>query len=78
MKDHRFLPVEKHEPVDDYDDYAEESSDELYIGGEADTDKLLQPNGKKTNVLYIASWFFQIIISILKPLKVTMFYGLVV
>ena len=55
MKDYRFLPVEKHQPVDDYDDYAEESSDELYIGGEADADKLLQPNGRKTNVLYIAS-----------------------
>ena len=28
MKDHRFLPVEKREPVDDYDDYVEEGSDE--------------------------------------------------
>ena len=54
MKDHRFLPVEKHQPVDDYDDYSEEGSDELYIGGEADLEKLSQPNGKKTNVLYIA------------------------
>ena len=55
MKDHRFLPVEKHRPVEDYDDYTEESSDELYIGGDADADEMLQPNGRKASVLYIAS-----------------------
>ena len=61
MKDHRFLPVEKREPVDDYDDYAEESSDasgsdELFIGGDADAEELEHPSGKKGhNTLYIAS-----------------------
>ena len=79
MKDYRFLPADKREPVEDYDDYAEESSDELYIGGEADAEALDHPNGKKGhNTLYIASWFFQIIKSILKQLKVATFSGLVV
>ena len=57
MKDTRFLPVEKREPVDDYDDYAEEAdSDSLFIEGEADAEELEQPaNGKKGNTLYIAS-----------------------
>ena len=65
MKDQRFLPVDKREPVEDYDDYAEESPDanpnagELFIGGEAEAEELqmLDHNGKKTHkdVLYIAS-----------------------
>ena len=56
MKDYRFLPADKREPVEDYDDYAEESSDELYIGGEADAEALEHPNSKKAhNTLYIAS-----------------------
>ena len=60
MKDHRFLPVEKREPVEDYEDYTEESSDasdsdELFIGGEADAEELEHPNSKKANTLYIAS-----------------------
>ena len=65
MKDQRFLPADKREPVDDYDDYAGESSDanpdsgELFIGGEAEAEELemLDHNGKKTHkdVLYIAS-----------------------
>lgn len=58
MKDHRFLPVEKREPVEDYDDYPEENSDEIFIGGEAEAEELetLQPSSKKAkDVLYIAS-----------------------
>ena len=61
MKDHRFLPVEKREPVDDYDDYAEENSDasdadDLFIGGEAGSEQTGHTNGKKGhNMLYIAS-----------------------
>ena len=57
MKDERFLPVEKHEPVEDYDDYTEENaeSDELFIGGQADAERLEHPNSKKANTLYIAS-----------------------
>ncbi len=62
MKDHRFLPVEKREPADDYEDYAEESSDasdsdELFIGGEANAEELeLHHSGRKGhNTLYIAS-----------------------
>lgn len=60
MKDQRFLPVEKREPVDDYDDYAEEAdSDSLFIGGEADAEELKasHSNGKKAgrDTLYIAS-----------------------
>ena len=60
MKDQRFLPVEKREPVDDYDDYAEEAdSDSLFIGGEADAEELetSHSNSKKANrdTLYIAS-----------------------
>lgn len=57
MKDNRFLPVEKREPADDYEDYAEESSgtDELSID-EADAEELEHPNGRKGhNTLYIAS-----------------------
>ncbi|MBI2580920.1 hypothetical protein HYV85_03890 [Candidatus Woesearchaeota archaeon] len=61
MKDQRFLPADKREPVEDYDDYAEESSDadELFIGGDAEAEEIqmLDHNGKKTHkdVLYIAS-----------------------
>lgn len=61
MKDQRFLPADKREPVDGYDDYAEESpdADELFIGSEAEAEELemLDHNGKKTqkDVLYIAS-----------------------
>ncbi|MBI2176328.1 hypothetical protein HYU40_03185 [Candidatus Woesearchaeota archaeon] len=58
MKDHRFLPVEKRQPADDYEDYAEESSDtdELFIDGEADAKKLEHSSGRKGhNTLYIAS-----------------------
>ena len=57
MKDSRFLPVEKHQPVEDYDDYSEEGSDELFIGGNAEADELPSLNGKKSgkDVLYIAS-----------------------
>ena len=57
MKDERFLPVEKHEPVEDYDDYTEENaeSDELFIGGQADAEELEHTNSKKVNTLYIAS-----------------------
>ena len=55
MKDHRFLPVEKREPVEDNDDYAEEGSDELFVGGEAEAQELEHANGKKANTLYIAS-----------------------
>ena len=59
MKDQRFLPADKREPIEDYDDYAEESSDELFVGGEAEADELemLDHNGKKVSrdVLYIAS-----------------------
>ncbi|MBI3036724.1 hypothetical protein HYY73_03150 [Candidatus Woesearchaeota archaeon] len=57
MKDERFLPVEKHEPVENYDDYAEENaeSDGLFIGGQADAEELEHTNGKKVNTLYIAS-----------------------
>ena len=56
MKDERFLPVEKHEPVEDYDDYTEGNSkpDDLFIGGEADAERLEHPTGKKVNTLYIA------------------------
>ncbi len=58
MKDHRFLPVEKREPVDDYEDCAEESSgtDEFSID-EADAEELeLHHSGRKGhNTLYIAS-----------------------
>lgn len=61
MKDQRFLPADKREPVDGYDDYAEESpdGDELFIGGEAEAEELemLDHNGRKTHrdILYIAS-----------------------
>ena len=57
MKDERFLPVEKHEPVEDYDDYTEENaeSDELFIGGQTNSERLEHPNSKKANTLYIAS-----------------------
>ena len=56
MKDQRFLPADKREPVEDYDDYAEESSDELFIGGEADAEAFEHQSGKKShNTLYIAS-----------------------
>ncbi|MBI2550577.1 hypothetical protein HYV83_05375 [Candidatus Woesearchaeota archaeon] len=57
MKDERFLPVEKHEPVEDYDDYTEGNadSDELFIGGQADAKELEHTNGKKVNTLYMAS-----------------------
>ncbi|MEK6837012.1 MAG: hypothetical protein AABX69_00020 [Nanoarchaeota archaeon] len=62
MKDQRFLPADKREPVDDYEDYAEESSDELSVGGEAEATESgelepIYPNGKKVSkdVLYIAS-----------------------
>ena len=53
MKDPRFLPVEKREPVDEYDDeFLESDEDELY--------ETLSPEGKgKPSVkkinLYIAS-----------------------
>ena len=51
MKDPRFLPIEKREPMDDFDDeFAEEYDDE--------TDDLLQPKGKKPfgkDMLYVAS-----------------------
>ncbi len=60
MKDHRFLPVEKREPVEDYEDYTEESSDasesdELFIGGEAEAEELEHTSSKKSGMLYIAS-----------------------
>jgi len=57
MKDNRFLPVQKREPVEDYDAYPEESSDEISIGSEAEAEELetLQPGSKKTkDVLYMA------------------------
>ena len=54
MKDHRFVPVE------DYEDYTEESSDasesdELFIGGEAEAEELEHASSKKSGMLYIAS-----------------------
>lgn len=57
MKDRRFLPVEKREPTDDYEDYAQESSgaDELHMS-EADAEELEHLSGKKGhNTLYVAS-----------------------
>ncbi len=58
MKDERFLPVDKHEPVDDYDDLVEsENPDELSIEKEAAAEAELYPNGRKIGreTLYIAS-----------------------
>ncbi|HIG98227.1 TPA: hypothetical protein HA231_02275 [Candidatus Woesearchaeota archaeon] len=54
MKDHRFLPVEKREPVDDYDDYVEEGSDESSLD-DVDADELLFGKKQSRDTLYIAS-----------------------
>lgn len=58
MKDERFLPVDKHEPVDDYDDFIEsENSDGLSIEKEAADEAELYPNGRKLgrDKLFVAS-----------------------
>ncbi|MBI2145625.1 hypothetical protein HYU18_04880 [Candidatus Woesearchaeota archaeon] len=59
MKDDRFLPVDKREPIEDYDDYAEGSSEDssLFVGGEADADELESKDSRKVakDMLYIAS-----------------------
>lgn len=55
LKDDRLLPVDEREPVDDYDDYLEDS-DEMDMGAEGD-ELELYPNGRKTgrDTLFIAS-----------------------
>lgn len=62
MKDNRFIQVDKREPVDDFDDYSEESSEDfdgsLFVGGQAGSDELERSKeGRKLmkDMLYIAS-----------------------
>ena len=55
MKDSRFLPVEKREPVEEYEDSPEENPDKISVIGESEAEELEQPSGKKDhNTLYIA------------------------
>ncbi len=57
MKDNRFLPVEKREPVEDYEDYPEENSDDVSLGDEVEAEELetLQHGSKKAkDVIYMA------------------------
>ncbi len=61
MKDNRFIPVDKREPVDDFEDYSEESSEEsdseLFIGGAEGEELEIEKTAKKLtkDTLYIAS-----------------------
>ncbi len=57
MKDQRFLPVEKREPVEESEDYADDDSDELFIGGDAEAEEFGLRDSRKTNkdTLYVAS-----------------------
>ena len=63
LKDNMFIPVDKRESVDDFEDYSGESSEDsdssLFVGGKADADELepIYSNGKKVSkdILYIAS-----------------------
>ena len=57
MKEDRFLPLDKHEPIDDYGDFVEENSDEMSIDEEASDELELYPNGRKAgrDTLFIAS-----------------------
>ena len=52
MKDPRLMPIENHEPTEDYaDDFLEADEEELYDMLSAHKDK----NGVKRTQLYIAS-----------------------
>ncbi len=57
LKDERFLPVDKREPVDDYDDYEEESTDDeqLLFGEPSDAEGIDGHHGLKKTTLYVAS-----------------------
>ena len=62
LKDDRFIPVDRREPVDDFEDYSGDANDfdsSLFVGGEAaDADELEQSKGARKlmkDILYIAS-----------------------
>ena len=58
MKDNRFIPVDKREPVDDYSgESSEEFDSELFIGGAEGEELELEKSAKKVtkDTLYIAS-----------------------
>jgi hypothetical protein len=49
MKDQRFLPIEKHDPSQEAEDYSDD--DDFSIGEEADSHR----EKKHSNTLYMAS-----------------------